>query len=205
MVSGSYCGEMGAERPAVEATTSAGLLSKCTVLDASDLVLGVSMSAAITIPEAVKQLLGTVALLRKAYEKRQKQFTLDGRLVGDIGEVLAEEAYDIELFDTLKRHHDATSSTGQLVQIKATMRNHLTFPVDHIPLYYLGIRIHPDGSFTEVFNGPGAVAWEAVKNRKPTKTNLHSVSVAALIALNATVSAKERISRRPDAQLKPTS
>lgn len=40
----------------------------------------------ITIPEAVKQLLGIVQRLHAAFP--HKAFTLDGRLVGDLGEVL---------------------------------------------------------------------------------------------------------------------
>ncbi|WP_216614722.1 hypothetical protein [Methylomonas sp. ZR1] len=150
----------------------------------------------ITIPDAVRQLLAIVELLRQSYKTQKKQFTLDGRLVGDIGEVLAEEAYDIKLFEDIQKHHDATASDGRLVQIKATMQKNLTFPVDHIPLYYIGIQIHSDGTFSEVFNGPGALAWEAVKNRKPTKTNLHSVSVSALSKLNAKVAPADRIPKR---------
>jgi hypothetical protein len=151
------------------------------------------MDEKITIPEAIKQLLAIVEKLRTAYKDQNKQFTLDGRLVGDIGEVLVEEIYEIKLFEDLQKHHDATCFAGRLVQIKATMKNSLTFPVDHIPLYYIGIKIHGDGTFTEVFNGPGAIAWEAVKNRKITKTNLHSVSISALSKLNETVQANDRI------------
>jgi len=159
----------------------------------------------ITIPDAVKQLLAIVDLLRKTYETKKKQFTLDGRLVGDIGEILAEEVYDIKLFEELQKHHDATSSDGRLVQIKATMQKNLTFPADHIPLYYIGIKIHADGSFQEIFNGPGSIAWQAVKNRKLTKTNLHSVSISRLLKLNAEISAEERIPRRPSRSVEPTS
>ncbi len=150
----------------------------------------------ITIPEAIRQLLSTVEQLRETYKEQNKKFTLDGRLVGDIGEILVEEAYEIKLFEDLQKHHDATCQDGRLVQIKATMKDSLTFPVDHTPLYYIGIKIHGDGTFTEVFNGPGAVAREAVKNRKPTKTNLHSVSISALQKLNATVDKSERIPAR---------
>jgi hypothetical protein len=152
----------------------------------------------ITIPQAVEQLLAIVDRLRDAYKKQKKKFTLDGRLVGDIGEVLAEATYDITLFDNLHKHHDATCSDGRLVQIKATMKNEsLTFPADHIPLYYIGIQIHSDGTFTEVFNGPGDIAWQAVKKRKPPKTNLHSVGISTLSRLNKTVKRKQRIPKRP--------
>ena len=116
-----------------------------------------------TIPEAVRQMLAIVEELCSAYPK--KRFTLDGRLVGDIGEVLVEEAYDLELFEDVKRHHDARSADGRLVQIKAAMKSNLTFPADHVPNYYLGVQVGPDGRFIEIFNGPGAIAWEAVKGR----------------------------------------
>ena len=66
-------------------------------------------------------------------------------------------AYDVTLLDGLAKHHDATTADGRRVQIKATMQRHLTFPCDHSPDYYLGIVIHRDGSFSEVFNGPGWV------------------------------------------------
>ncbi len=86
---------------------------------------------AITIPDAVKQMLSIVAKLCTAYPK--KKFTLDGRLVGDIGEVLVEDAYDLELFENVSKLHDAKCRDGRLVQIKATMKTSLTFPADHVP------------------------------------------------------------------------
>jgi len=148
----------------------------------------------ITIPDAVRKMLHIVKQLEEAYPK--KKFTLDGRLVGDLGEILVEDAYSLELFKDLKMHHDGETPDGRQVQIKATMKNSLTFPVDHIPHYYLGIKIHPDGTFTEIFNGPGATAWEAVKKRKPTKTNLHSIAVNALKRLDERVQDDDRIPRR---------
>lgn len=148
----------------------------------------------ITIPEAIKQLLLIVKKLHSVYP--QKYFTLDGRLVGDLGEILVENAYTVELYEDIQRHYDAKTLDGRKVQIKATMQNSLTFPVDHIPEYYLGIKIHADGTFTEIFNGPGKIAWESVMNRKPTKTNLHSVAVNTLILLNKKVPVQERIQRR---------
>ena len=148
----------------------------------------------ITIPEAIKQLLQITKQLHTEYPKRR--FTLDGRLVGDIGEVLAEVEYDIELYDGLQKHHDAKASDGRQVQIKATMKDSLTFPVDHVPDYYLGIKIEHDGTLTEIFNGPGSVASEAVKNRQPTKTNLHSVHINTLKRLNEEVHSRDKIPRR---------
>jgi hypothetical protein len=156
----------------------------------------------ITIPDAVRQMLSIVEKLCAAYPK--KKFTLDGRLVGDIGEVLVEEAYDLDLFEDVKKHHDGQCSDGRLVQIKATIKKSLTFPADHVPNYYLGVQVGADGTFIEVFNGPGAIAWEAVKSRAAPKTNLHSVSIGALKKLQEKVRPEDRIPGRPNTTIKPT-
>lgn len=99
-------------------------------------------------------------------------------------------------YSGLAKYHDGETPDGRKVQIKTTMKNSLTFPVDHIPHYYIGIKIHSDGTYDEIFNGPGYVASEAVKNRKPTKTNLHSITLSALKKLNETVPDQERISKK---------
>ncbi len=156
----------------------------------------------ITIQAAVGKLLEIVSQLQEAYPK--KRFTLDGRLVGDIGEILVEASYDVNLFEDMQPHDDGTTTDGRRVQIKATMKELLTFPADHVPDYYLGIKVYKDGRFSEVFNGPGAIAREAVKNRKPSKTNLHSISIRTLARLSSKVSPRERIPLRPNAALQPT-
>lgn len=142
---------------------------------------------------AVKEMLKIVESLQQKYPK--KKFTLDGRLVGDIGEILVENDYDLELYEGLEKHHDGLTSDNRKVQIKTTMKNSLTFPVDHTPDFYIGIKVHEDGTYTEVFNGPGEVARKSVENRTPTKTNLHSVSLSALAKLSATVKDSDRIKK----------
>ena len=90
----------------------------------------------ITIPDAVNQMLQIVEQLQSAYPK--KRFTLDGRLVGDLGEILVEGAYDVGLNKGLQKHHDAITSDGRRVQIKATMQNSLTFPACMYSIEYRG-------------------------------------------------------------------
>ena len=92
----------------------------------------------------------------------------------------------------LTKHHDATASDGRRVQIKTTMQNAVTFPADHTPDYVLALKIHSDGTITEIFNGPGRIAREAVSNRKPPKTNLHSIPIRVFAELNVKVPAGER-------------
>ena len=148
----------------------------------------------ITVPDAIKQLLEIVEQLHIAHPK--KKFTLDGRLIGDLGETIVEGAYDVEIFEKLEKHHDGETSDGRRVQIKATMKKNLTFPASHVPDYYLGIKIHRDGTFSEIFNGPGDIAAQAVKGRQQPKTNLHGISITALKKLNELVGEKDRIPRR---------
>jgi uncharacterized protein DUF6998 len=110
---------------------------------------------------------------------------------------LVAESYNLELFEGLMKHHDGKTPEGKQVQIKATMKSSLTFPVDHVPNYYLGIQIHQDGTFTEIFNGPGSIAVAVIEGRKPTKNNQHSIPIAALKKLNVKVKPSEQIPKRP--------
>lgn len=155
-----------------------------------------------SIPKAVKQMLSIVEELCSAYP--HKKFTLDGRLVGDIGEVLVEEAYDLKLYPDIKKHHDGECADGRRVQIKATMKKSLTFPADHVPDFYLGVQVGSDGSFVEIFNGPGKVAWQAVMNRSRPRTNLHSIPVAMLKKLQEQVPPADRIPLRKNTTIMPT-
>jgi len=63
--------------------------------------------------------------LRNAFEGRQ--FTIDGRLVGDIGEVIAALEYDIVLDETSQPNYDGATSDGRRVQVKATFKDQPTY------------------------------------------------------------------------------
>lgn len=127
-----------------------------------------SLMKSMKIHKAVKKLLGITKVLRQRYPNRK--FTLDGLLVSDIGRTLVEQDYELELFGGQVKHYDAKTPDGRKVQIKTTMKDSLTFPCDHTPCLYLGIKVCSDGSYEEIFNGPGKAARKAIENRKPTKT-----------------------------------
>lgn len=146
------------------------------------------------ITEALASLFAAVAMLQEAYPG--KPFTLDGRLVGDIGEVIASLAYQLTLNEGLTKHHDAVSDDGRNVQIKATFSTNLTFPVHHVPDYYLGIKLNRDGTFEEVYNGPGELIRQQLAGRKPTATGLHGGLMPMLKRINTHVPESMRIPRR---------
>jgi hypothetical protein len=94
------------------------------------------------IKNSLESIFNGIELLQKTFPS--KEFTIDGRLVGDIGEIIVESDYDVKLFEKLVEAYDGISSDGKKVQIKATFKDSLTF--SKIPDYYLGIKINRDGS-----------------------------------------------------------
>ncbi len=148
------------------------------------------------LKENLSKLFKIVDDLQNAYPS--KKFTLDGRLVGDIGEVLVQENYDVTLYTKLVPKYDGYDSENHQIQIKSTFKNHLNFPCDEndIPDYYIGIKIHSDGTFEEIYNGKGLDIWNLVKNRKKTKIGSFQISLSALKKINLNVKDTDRIKLR---------
>jgi hypothetical protein len=146
------------------------------------------------IKKSIKQLLNVVHQLKNAYP--HKAFTLDGRLVGDLGEILVENSYKIKLYKKLTKFYDGETFQGKKVQIKATMKNSLTFPSDHIPDCYIGVKINEDGSFKEIYNGAGKIIHSILKSRKQPKNGLYSISIPRLQKLNMLNLKEDRIQKR---------
>jgi hypothetical protein len=127
-----------------------------------------------------------------------KRFTIDGRLVGDLGEVIVKQNYDIELFEKVVAKYDGKDAFGRNVQIKATFHDTLGFPCKYkdVPDFYIGIKIFNDGAFEEIYNGPGKYIWELIRDRKYTKNSLHAISVNTLDKINTALNRIDRISSR---------
>lgn len=145
-----------------------------------------------TISEALALIFRGIARLHRTFPSRA--FTIDGRLVGDIGEIVAELEYDLILDEVSAPNHDAKTPDGRLVQIKATFKDSLTFKT--CPEYYLGLRLYADGHFDEVFNGPGRVIQDRYLERKGIGKVLLSFPVKELRALSDRVAAADRVPRR---------
>jgi hypothetical protein len=133
-----------------------------------------------------------IGRLKGAFPK--KEFTIDGRLVGDIGEIIAALEYDVELFDVLCEGHHGKTSDGRLVQVRVTFKDSLTFP--SVPGYYLGLKLHRDGTYEEVYNGPGKLIYEKYKHRSGIGKKLLSFPNTDLRELSARVLRNDRISKR---------
>lgn len=142
----------------------------------------------------INQLLKITYSLRKQYGR---SFTLDGKLVGDIGEILAKEKYGLVLLPENTPIHDAEEkATGRKVQIKSSFKGYSYFPYNEVPEYFLSLIIKLDGSTEELFNGPGQfIVDHYIKehNLKPYKNSYYPLSKGILKDLNKKVAVEDKI------------
>lgn len=115
------------------------------------------------IAEKIRKIYEITRELEEMYPGRH--FTPDGHMVGSIGEVIAAEEYGLELFEASHPVHDARAQDGKLVQIKATQGDRIA--IGERPEYLIVLKINRDGSFEEVYNGPGDMCLVKVS---PTKS-----------------------------------
>ena len=143
----------------------------------------------------IKQLLEITKALKEKYPS--KNFTLDGKLVGDIGGVLVSEKYGLELYSENAIIHDGEERvSGRKVQIKSSFKNYSYFPFAHVPEYFLSINISNDGEIEELFNGPGQFIVEhyiKARNLKAYNKTWYTLSKGVLQRLNNEVSLKDKI------------
>ena len=77
------------------------------------------------LSEKIRALYAIVNDLETAYPGRR--FTLDGHMIGSIGEVIAAEAFGLNLLPNSTPEHDAIAYDGRLVQIKVTQRDRIAY------------------------------------------------------------------------------
>lgn len=107
------------------------------------------------IPETIRNLYEIVDELESSFPGRK--FTPDGHMVGSIGEVLASYYYGIILSPASTPVHDGVSLNGTKVQIKATQGK--SIGIRSCPDHMLVLYIKREGSFEEIYNGPGDIVW----------------------------------------------
>ena len=134
----------------------------------------------------IAELVKIVSALEEAYPGRH--FTLDGHLVGSVGEVLAEYYYGVELHPTGTPVHDGKIN-GKEVQIKTTQRDIVLLGEE--PDYLLVLYLANTGAAFEVYNGPGKFAWDSETNKD--KRGYKHLRVNKLMELDAEVKDEDRI------------
>ena len=83
-----------------------------------------------------------------------RPFTLDGHMLGSIGELYASYYYGIKLHKPSAETHDGIALDGRSVQIKITQGNSFSFRKE--PEYLIALHLDTQtGEITEVYNGNG--------------------------------------------------
>jgi hypothetical protein len=137
----------------------------------------------------VKQLYATVNELEGMFPGRH--FTPDGHMVGSLGECLVADVYNLELKTASNKGYDAVTETGLEVEIKATQSNSVAFRSQ--PQHTIIIKILRDGTFEEIYNGPGALVWEQFTGKRLPSNGQFQVSLNKLRQLNRTVAQADRV------------
>ena len=141
------------------------------------------------LSDKIKQLYKITNELEQTYPGCK--FTVDGHLVGSIGEVIVAEHYGLSLLPNSTKTHDAVSKEGKQVQIKATQVKGIAISSE--PDYLIVIRILPDGSWEEIYNGPGKAAWDNAG--KMQKNGQRPISLSKLRNLMGSVDVNDKIAR----------
>jgi hypothetical protein len=149
------------------------------------------------VPVLVRALYRTVEELQKLFPGRP--FTPDGHLVGSLGEVIAAHDYDLELCRPSTEGCDAVAKDGKRVEIKTTQGTGVV--MRNRPDHLLVLKLLPDGSAEEVYNGPGKEPWD--QSGKVQKNGQRPISLSKLKSLMESVSEEERIKRGSSHRLQP--
>ena len=149
-----------------------------------------AMRQANKIPQILQALYELVGQLEAMHPERR--FTLDGHLVGSIGEVLAAERYGLKLLPMSAVGHDARSpSSGTLVQVKATQRKAVGIRSE--PEHLIVLKLQRDGTIDEIYNGPGEAPWRHAG--KQQKNGQRMISTGKLRELMEAVPHEHRLPR----------
>jgi hypothetical protein len=132
-------------------------------------------------------------------------FALDGRLVGDIGELIAAEAFQLDLLGTKSRNIDAVTNgkSPKEVQIKATFKEE-SLCIKHGADYFIGIQLNNDGKYRVIYNGKARPVMEYLQmpkakghsGRKGAGSRLEPISLGTWAILNLNVGEKDRVPLR---------
>ena len=148
-----------------------------------------------TLPPVVTDLVAARNRLREHYKSAGLKFTLDGNLVGDIGEAVAAELFGIELVQANGTGIDGHAADGRSVQVKATGSGygpafrHVDTRADHLLFFDFDF-----GNLkgTVIFNGPEHLALTKMPS---AWSGQRSVTKIQIRTADAWVAIEDRLKR----------
>jgi hypothetical protein len=141
-------------------------------------------------PELIQELYRIVVELENMFPGRP--FTPDGHMVGSLAECFAEYYYGLELYACSYPGHDAHTDDCN-VEIKATQGKSVSLRSG--PEKLLFFQLLRDGSFEEIYNGPGAPVWALVEAKPRPSNGQYKVSLTQLRKLMQSVPPEQRLPR----------
>ena len=126
-----------------------------------------------------------------------RKFTLDGHLVGSVGEVVAAYIFDLELKPASTLGHDARTRDGTEVEIKLTQR--MSVAIRHEPQHLIALYRPKGGPVQVVFNGPGDLAWENAGRMQ--SNGQRTISLKRLAELDHEVADSDRLPTRRESPI----
>jgi Family of unknown function (DUF6998) len=139
------------------------------------------------VAELIDQLYQSTDALERLFPGRK--FTLDGHLVGSVGEVVASYMFDLNLNAASTKDHNARCPDGRRVEIKLAQGKGVA--IRHEPEHLL-VLSRPKGATIEViYDGPGDIVWNA--SGKMQKNGQRPIGLAKLALLNADLSVEQRL------------
>lgn len=151
-----------------------------------------------SLPEEVRHLVHARNMLRDRYAEFQLRFTPDGNMVGDLGEAIAAELFNIQLNGTAGMQAiDGKASDGRTVQVKATGRGHaaiFTYSEAHADHLIVLVLNYQEETVEVVFNGPYEIAmsefdgpWVGQRSKAISKLRRWNEDVSDKLRLQPTV------------------
>jgi hypothetical protein len=129
------------------------------------------------IPAIIAKLYALVDELESLFPERK--FTLDGHLVGSVGEVVAKHFYNLELLKISSKNSDARTKDGRSVQIKLTAGDSISLTdSEDQPNLLIALRIDRASGFDEIYNGP--YPSDLLLNKKASNRRVKTISVRQL-------------------------
>jgi hypothetical protein len=133
-----------------------------------------------------------------------RSFTLDGHIIGSVGEQLLAHEFGLSLLRQSCKAHDACIAVngmtenarainGRLVQLKVTQIKSVR--ISHKPQHLIVARVARDGLTEIVFNGPGEDAWAAAG--KKASNGQYAMQLGKLRRQMALVKPVDQLPRRP--------
>lgn len=129
------------------------------------------------LPVEVATIFEAVKALEARYDRK---FTVDGHLLGSIGEVVAKEALGIALYPMGHPNHDAYDDAGD-VQVKMTAGKSIAMYGPSVRLVVL--RVISNSEAEIFYDGPGELPW--TNAGKEGKNGQRVISLTKLNALSA--------------------